>query len=100
MTKYGVFSDPYFPAFGLNTERYGREKTPYLDTFHAVLQTAKGILNSLICTANFSNNFNSIFNKKIQKLFCICADSMLKKEEQIAYLEYSLLITKIHHMSH
>ena len=36
---------PYFPAFGLNTERYevspntgkyGPEKTPYLDTFHAV----------------------------------------------------------------
>ena len=68
--------------------------------FHAVLQTANCILNSLICTAIFSNNFNSIFNKKIEKLFCICADSMLKKEEQIAYLEYSLLITKIHHMSH
>ena len=49
--KYGVFSGPYFPAFGLNTERYGvslriqsecgkkygPEKTPYLDTFHTVL---------------------------------------------------------------
>ena len=22
MSKYGVFSGPYFPAFGLNTERY------------------------------------------------------------------------------
>ena len=22
VSKYGVFSDPYFPAFGLNTERY------------------------------------------------------------------------------
>ena len=43
-----VFSDPYFPAFGLNTERYlfvfspnvgkyGPEKTPNLVTFHAVL---------------------------------------------------------------
>ena len=46
MTKYEVFSGPYFPAFELNTERYGvfssnagkygPEKTPYLDTFHAV----------------------------------------------------------------
>ena len=64
MSKYGVFSGPYFHAFGLNTERYGvplriqsecgkigtgkklckvtiknanvPEKTPYLDTFHAV----------------------------------------------------------------
>ena len=42
-----VFSGPYFPAFGLNTERYfvflriqsgkyGPENTTYLDTFHAV----------------------------------------------------------------
>ena len=23
LSKYGVFSGPYFPAFGLNTERYG-----------------------------------------------------------------------------
>ena len=52
MSKYGVFSGPYFPAFGLNTEIYlripqtsvfspnagkcGPEKTPYLDTFHTV----------------------------------------------------------------
>ena len=47
VSKYGVFSGPYFPAFGLSTERYlsvfspnagkyGPEKTPYLDTFHAV----------------------------------------------------------------
>ena len=42
------FSGPYFPAFRLNTERYlslfspsarkyGPEKTPYLDTFHAMI---------------------------------------------------------------
>ena len=52
MSKYGVFSGSYFPAFGLNTERYkvreirvifspnegkyGPEKSRYLDTFHAV----------------------------------------------------------------
>ena len=34
--KYGVFSGPYFPVFGLNTGKYGLEKTPYLDTFHVV----------------------------------------------------------------
>ena len=27
----------YFPVFGLNTGKYEPEKTPYLDTFHAVL---------------------------------------------------------------
>ena len=44
--KYGVISGPYFPVFGLNTERYGvntgkygPEITPYPDTFHAVLPT-------------------------------------------------------------
>ena len=33
MSKYGVISGPYFPAFGLNTEiygvEYGPEITPY-----------------------------------------------------------------------
>ena len=50
MSKYGVLSGPYFPAFGLNTERYSvalrfqsecgkirSRKTPYLDTFQAVI---------------------------------------------------------------
>ena len=38
VSKYGIFSGPYFPAFGLNTHagKYRPEKTPYLDTFHAV----------------------------------------------------------------
>ena len=26
-TKYGVFSGPYFPVFGLNTGKYGPEET-------------------------------------------------------------------------
>ena len=72
MSKYGVVSGPYFPAFGLNTERYyfpafglntvrdtsylsvlspnaGKyepEITPYLDTFHAVQQVTKYILKN------------------------------------------------------
>ena len=46
MSKYGVFSGPYFPAFrgtlylsvfSPNAEKYGPEKTPCLDTFHAVI---------------------------------------------------------------
>ena len=36
MPKYGGFSGPYFPTFGLNDGKYGPEETPYLDTFHAV----------------------------------------------------------------
>ena len=41
--KHGIFSGPYFPVFGLNTGKYGPEKTPYLDSFHAV--DDKQILN-------------------------------------------------------
>ena len=36
VSKYGVISGLDFLVFGLNTGRYGPEKTPYLDTFHAV----------------------------------------------------------------
>ena len=32
--KYGVISGPYFSVFSLNTENYGPEITPYLDTLH------------------------------------------------------------------
>ena len=35
--KYGVFSCPYFTVLGLNAGKYGPEKTPHLDTFHAVI---------------------------------------------------------------
>ena len=50
MSKYGVFSGPYFPVFGLNpvylsvfspnAGKYGPEKTPYLNNFHAVKGTS------------------------------------------------------------
>ena len=53
--NYGVFSGPYFPVFGLNTEvytsvliqEYGPEKVPYLDTFHAVIKVKIKILIDL-----------------------------------------------------
>ena len=35
VSKYGVISDPYFCVFNPNTQKYGPEITPYLDTFHA-----------------------------------------------------------------
>ena len=38
MFKYQVFSGPYFPVFGLNTGKYGPEKTPYPDTSSGVGQ--------------------------------------------------------------
>ena len=61
MSKYGVISGPYFPAFGPNTERsylsvfspnagkYGTEITPYLDTFYAVPATLITLLHLIKC---------------------------------------------------
>ena len=37
VSKYRVISALYFPVFSPNTEIYGPEITPYLDTFHTVV---------------------------------------------------------------
>ena len=57
VSKYGVFSGPYFPVFGLNTEIYSvkfriksayrkirTEKNTYLHTFHTVKSCGKSQL--------------------------------------------------------
>ena len=36
MSKSEVFSGPSFPVFGVNTGKYGQEKTPHLDALNAV----------------------------------------------------------------
>ena len=41
MFKNGVFVGGSFPAFWLNTGKYGPEKTLYLDAFHAVVYRRK-----------------------------------------------------------
>ena len=46
MSKYGVFSGPYFPIFSPNTGKYGPGRTPYLATFHAVTINGKVIKSS------------------------------------------------------
>ena len=50
MSKYGVFSGPYFPVSGLNTEvylgKYGPEKTPNLDTWRIVWYQSIKILKT------------------------------------------------------
>ena len=49
VSKYGVFSNPYFPVLGLNTGKYGPEKPSYLDTFHAVRNPSLFLEQSSIC---------------------------------------------------
>ena len=49
--------------------------------FSALLQTARGMLNSLICVAKFSDNFNSVFHiKKLDKLIDTVAVLHVKKK--------------------
>ena len=43
MSKYGVISGSDFPVFSPNTGKYGPEITPYLDTFHAVLEITNNL---------------------------------------------------------
>ena len=65
--------------------------------FSTILQTARGILKSLICVIHFCNNFNnSVFHKKkFMKLIGALAVEHTEIKEQIGYLEYSLLMIEI-----
>ena len=60
MSKFGVFSVSYFPVFEVNTGKYGPEKTPYLDTFLAVV-------NKVASTkaTGVKNNRNEWFDREI-----------------------------------
>ena len=41
--------------------------------FSNLLQTTRGILNSLICVVHFSINFNSVFHKKDHANYWCCS---------------------------
>ena len=41
--------------------------------FSNLLQTARGILNSLICVVHFSSNFNNVFPKKVHENYWGCS---------------------------
>ena len=61
MSKYGVFPDPYFSVFSPNTGKYGPEKSPHLDTFHAVI--LKGMHFYWEIMNNITNN-SAYFSKQ------------------------------------
>ena len=55
VSKYGVFSGPYFPAFGLsvfspNAGKYRPEKIPYLYTFHVVTPDLPSLSDEMLNT--------------------------------------------------
>ena len=41
--------------------------------FSNLLQTASGILNSLICVFHFSRNFNNVLHKKVNENYWCCS---------------------------
>ena len=53
--------------------------------FSNLLQTARGILNSLICFVHFSNNFNSVFHEKVRQNFW-CYSSIACQEKGIDWI--------------
>ena len=57
VSKYGVFSGPYFPGFSSNTGKYGPEKNSVL-TFHAA---ACYDLKTMICILlHFTSRYNIV----------------------------------------
>ena len=89
MSKYRVSSGLYFPAFGLNTERYylsvfspnagkyGPERTPYLDTFHKMnlwISVCLICCTGTFCTGTGDFSMTSIwqFMERIFPGNCLC----------------------------
>ena len=77
MSKYGVFSGPYFPVFGLNTGKYRPEKTPYLNTFTQCVSVLIVLQVILKIHANKSSPFN--VPRKNEKGSC-CRKNFLERE--------------------
>ena len=61
-----------------------------------IFQTAAGVLNGVISTVYFSDNFSSVLNKKKEFLVSACKE----RKQQIGYLIYSLLISRVHYISY
>ena len=49
--------------------------------FSNLLQTARRILNSLICVIHFSNNFNSVFHEKVHENYWCCSSIAYQVKE-------------------
>ena len=64
MSKHGVTSGPYFPVFRLNTGKYWPEMTPFLDTFHAVIEICCRELQNVVEHCNIRRNTRPNFKVK------------------------------------
>ena len=94
MSKYGVFSGSYFPVFG-------PVKTPYLDTFYAVLGEIKA--NMMAMKSFFMNEIYELKNEISLLLSLIDrnkntepgnGDTIKVLERKLAFLEKKNLILR------
>ena len=98
MSKYGVFSGPYFPVFGLNTEIYGVKKTPYLDTFHAVKNQYSDIFQRVRAMKTIFNCLLLTLQKKcFYFLFHVIHMLLLPCSNKICNRDCSLVLKVIKH---
>ena len=96
MSKYGVFSGPYFSVFGQNTEiyspfspntgKYKPEKTPYLDTFDVVSCCPNISTLSLSFDANLAK-----LGPSLEKFFSKCVQIWLYLQIRWDLLQTSLI---------
>ena len=93
VSKYGVFSSPYFHAFGLNAGKYGSEKTPHLDNYYAVVKLKTLCINSLMIEVykylkgHSSDIMNDIF--KLRKMSTI-SETFTSSRQNPCSLKYGL----------
>ena len=66
VSKYGVFSGPYFAAFWSNTGKYGPEKTQYLDTCSDFIRKSEQL------SKTFDKEMVNVFHYVIFCSFGLC----------------------------
>ena len=64
VSKHGVISGPYFPVFGLNTEKYWPEMSPFMKFFRAVIETCCRRLQNAAEHCNIRRNTRPNFKVK------------------------------------
>ena len=62
VSKYGVISGPYVPAFGLDTGEYRPEITLYFYTFHAMIEKKMQLFFPSEISVYLSKHFSIYIN--------------------------------------
>ena len=116
MSKCEVFSGSYFSVFGLITGKHRPEKTPYLDTLHAV-NCASSFQWVAIFSVELSDYFQSlkrsfvkpiiagnymlkVNNRDTRTRFEICSKLTIKIPERRHWRRSGIFMVNFEHISH